>query len=29
MPVTRAFFYMFFKVPSKGAPLQVPVSEPP
>jgi hypothetical protein len=29
MPFTRAFFYISFKVPSKGAaPLHVPLSEP-
>jgi hypothetical protein len=29
MPVTRAFFYISFEVTSKGAPLQVPLPEPP
>jgi hypothetical protein len=28
MPITRAFFYISFKVPSKGAPLQVPSQSP-
>jgi hypothetical protein len=28
MPTTRPFFYTSFKVPSKGAPLHVLLSEP-
>jgi len=29
LPITRDFLYITFRVPSKGDPLRVPLTEPP